>query len=89
MNEAIPLIDPVGFKDYAHGNFVKYGGGEAVHHGKPMVAYTLYVSTSSCLLARFALPFPETKHGPPLVRVQDVVEYIILWPWKLTSTYMG
>jgi hypothetical protein len=40
MNEAITLIDLVGFKDYAHGIFFKFGGGEAVHHGKPMAKDT-------------------------------------------------
>jgi hypothetical protein len=89
MNEAITLIDLVRFKDYAYGTFFKFGGGEVVHHGKPMAVDTLSIFVSSCLLVKSSLPFPKTKHDPPLIRVQDAVRYIILWPWKLTSTYMG
>jgi hypothetical protein len=89
MNEAITFIDHVGFKDYAHGNFFKFGGGEVVHHGKPMVVDTLSIFVSSCLLIKSSLPFPKIKHDPPFIRVQNAVGYIILWPWKLTTTYMG
>jgi hypothetical protein len=89
MNEAITLIDLVGFKDYAHGIFFKFGGGEVVHHKKPMASDNLSIFVSSCLLLKSSLPFPKTNHGPPLIRVQDAVGCIILWPWKLTSTYMG
>jgi hypothetical protein len=35
----------------------------------------------SCLQTKSALPFPKSKHDPPLVRIQDAVGYIILWPW--------
>jgi hypothetical protein len=89
MNEIITLIDLVGFKGYAHGNFFKFGGGEVVHHMKSMASETLSIFVRSCLLVKSSLPFPKTKHDPPLIRVQDAIGCIILWPWKLTSTYMG
>jgi hypothetical protein len=86
MNKAIVFIDQVGGKDCAYGNF---GGDVVVHPNRSMATNCLFILVISCIMLRSSLPFLDIDHDPPLIIIQDVVAYIILWPWKLTITCMG
>jgi len=74
-------------KNCAINNFVKFGGGDAMHHNRAMPKECIYVSITSCLLAGVHLPYPELGHNPPLCIVDKIIGYIILWPWKLTAKF--
>jgi hypothetical protein len=74
-----------GCKDYAIGNFVKFGGGNVMHHNCTMLEEYIYVAITFCVLAGVHLPYLEHDHGPPFHTIDSVVGYIILWPWKLTT----
>jgi hypothetical protein len=67
---------------------VKFGGKGALHHNKEMPTCVLYVDVKVSLLATTSLPFLDLDHDTPLKTIGDVVGYIILWPWKLTSSKM-
>jgi len=65
-----------------YGNFVKFGGGFALHHNKAMSANTLYVVMSS------SLPFLNLDHETPLHTIGNAIGYVIFWPWNLTCFSM-
>jgi hypothetical protein len=46
----------------------------------------LSVDVNVSLLATTSLPFLDLDHDAPLKSIGDAVGYIILWPWKLTSS---
>jgi hypothetical protein len=74
-----------GRKDRAIRNFVKFGGGDVMHHNCTMPEKCIYVAITSCVLAGVHLPYLEHDHDLPFHIVDSVVGYIILWPWKLTT----
>ncbi len=66
---------------------MKLGGGTALHHNKPMLVNTLFVTVSSNLVDIISLPFPDLDgQDIPLQIIGDVIGYIILWPWKLATS---
>jgi hypothetical protein len=67
-------------KDVAIGNFVKFGGGMALHHNSNMLKEFLYVGITSCLLVGVSLPILEVGHDPPLCTVNKATRYITLQP---------
>jgi hypothetical protein len=78
-------MNQVGGNPCAYGNFAKFGSGVTLHHIKPMPTNTLFVVVSSRLIVNVYLPFPNLGHDIPLRTIGDVIRYIILWPYKLTS----
>jgi hypothetical protein len=84
-NEAITFMDE-GRMFCAVSNFVKFGGVGALQHHKEMLASTLSISMRFSLLTNVTLPFPFHDVNIPLYNVGDTIGYIILWPWKLTSS---
>jgi hypothetical protein len=68
------------------GNIVKFGGVRVLQHHEEMPTITLLVFVNSNLMANVTLPFPSPNANTPLYNVGDVIGYIILWPWKLTSS---
>jgi len=84
-NETITLMIQ-GKKPCGLGSFVKFGGGTVLHHNKPMLVDTLFVTMSSNLVDIVSLPFPNFDgEDIPLQIIGDVIGYIILWPWKLAT----
>jgi len=76
-----------GGKNCAINNFVKFGGGDVMHHNWAMPKECVYVSITSYLLVGVHLPYLEPSHDPPLCTVDRAVGYIILWPWKLNIKF--
>ncbi len=87
-NEAIVLVDQIGQKPCTYGNFVKFGGGFALHDNKGMLTNTLSIAMSSSLMVITSLPFPDLDHETPLRTMGNAIGYVILWPWNLTSFSM-
>jgi hypothetical protein len=81
-------MNQVGRKQCAYGNFVKFGGRGVLHHNKEMPTCALSVAVNVSLLATTSLPFLDLDHDTLLKTIGDAVGYIILWPWKLTSSKM-
>ncbi len=55
----------------------------------PMPLETLSIAVSFSTLAIASLPFPNPDgEDVPLQTIGDAIGYIILWPWKLTTTYI-
>jgi hypothetical protein len=48
----------------------------------------MFVGIKSILVKGAYLPYPEVTHDPPLHNVDDVIGYIVLWPWNQTNAYM-
>jgi hypothetical protein len=76
-----------GCKNCVIENFVKFGGGDAMHHNRAMPKECIYVSITSCLLVGAHLPYPKLGHDLPLCIVDRTFGYIILWPWKFTTKF--
>jgi hypothetical protein len=74
-------MNVIGRKACAFGKFGKFGGRVAHHH--------LFVCMSSCLTPKYSLPFPNYEHDLALIIVGHGIGYIYIWPWKLTTLYMG
>jgi hypothetical protein len=64
-------------------NFVKFGGVRTLLHHKEMLASTLSFFVSSNLLENVTLPLPSPNGDTSLYNVENVLGYIILWPYKL------
>jgi hypothetical protein len=45
----------------------------------------LICCSESRLIVNVYFPFPNLGHDIPLRTIGDVIRYIILWPYKLTS----
>jgi hypothetical protein len=76
-----------GHKDCAIDHFVKFGGGDAMHHNCIVPKECISVDITSCVLVNVHLLYPEYDHDPPHYIVKSAVGYIILWPWKVTTKF--
>jgi hypothetical protein len=76
-----------GHKDCAIGHFVKFGGGDAMHHNRTMLEECIFVAITSCVLVGVHLLYPKHDHDPPLYIVNNAIGYIILWRWKLITKF--
>jgi hypothetical protein len=76
-----------GRKNCAINNFVKFGGGDVMHHNRAMLEECSFVSITSCLLVGVHFPYLELGHDPPLCIIDKTIGYIVLWPWKLTTKF--
>jgi hypothetical protein len=81
-------MNQVGGKPCAYGNFVKFKNRGAFHHNKEMPTCDFFVAVNVSLLTTTSLPFLDLDHDTPLKTIGDAIGYIILWPWKLTSSKM-
>jgi hypothetical protein len=55
----------------------------------PMPLEILSIAVSFSTMASVSLPFPNLDgQDVPLQTIGDAIGYIILWPWKLTTTYI-
>jgi hypothetical protein len=55
----------------------------------PMPLETLSIAISFSTMASVSLSFPNLDgQDVPLQTIGDAIGYIILWPWKLTTTYI-
>lgn len=59
-------------------NFVKFGGGDAMHHNRTMLEECIYVVITSCILVGAHLPYLEHDHDLPFRMVNIAIGYIIL-----------
>jgi hypothetical protein len=46
------------------------------------------IGIKSILVKGVYLPYLEVAHNPPLHAVDDVIGYIVMWPWNQFSSYM-
>ncbi len=75
-------------KPYAYDNFVKFGGRGVLLHNKEVPTSVLFIVVNVSLLSTTSLPFPYLDCNILLKTIGDEIGYIILWPWKLTSSKM-
>jgi hypothetical protein len=66
---------------------VKFGGGGIIHHGCLVLEIFLFVVITNNLLKGVHLPCPDSSHNPPLHIIQDVIRYVVMWPWKHNVTH--
>jgi hypothetical protein len=64
--------------DLALGNFVKFGVGRAIHHGRSMSAIFPSIAIMNSLLKGVHLPCPNSSHDPPLCTIQDAIGYVVM-----------
>ncbi len=57
-----------------------------MHHGFFFSKNFLFVAITNNLLKGVHLPCLNSSHDPPLYTIQDVIGYVVMWPWKHTST---
>jgi hypothetical protein len=62
-----------GKKNYAIGNFIKFGGPMVVHHNLQMLEDFLLVGITSFLIKGVHLPCLEVSHDPPLHTIDEAV----------------
>ncbi len=67
---------------------MKFGGGRAIHHGRSMSAIFLSIAIMNSLLKCVHLPCHDSSHDPPLCTIQDAIGYVVMWPWKQTTTHL-
>jgi hypothetical protein len=74
-------------KDCIIGHFVKFGGGDVVHHNHTMHEECISIAITSCVLVGVHLPYLEHDHDHPFCTIDNTIGYIILWPWKLMTKF--
>jgi hypothetical protein len=48
----------------------------------------LFVCITSHLIKGASLMFLEVDQDPPLRTIDNAIQYVMLWPWKLTKRYL-
>ncbi len=68
-------------------NFVKFGGGDAIHHNQTMLEDYLFITLLWFFFGVAQLPCLERDIDLPLITIANVVGYVILWSWELITWY--
>jgi hypothetical protein len=69
-----------GCKDCVIGHFVKFGGGDVVHHNRTMHEECISIAITSYVLVGVHLLYLEHDHDLPLCTLDNTIGYIILSP---------